>query len=204
MSIHLSPSLSHFLYLVRSSTISFLVSLFSIKQNKRTVTKKIDEKLAQRGTVTRRDKKIWFVEKLTDQKMTTHGYRHEFYFPSANQTFPDESKSESCFPNSQSHSLTTPDHIPGSSCYVDADREEPHKNPPDMSEPLRENFVSQFSERILDLFSDSTGQAHEERNFLLHITQEGIKGIFRYLVLVIEKHRSSADYFVNDDRVSKI
>ena len=75
--------------------------------------------------------------------MATHSNRHEFYFPSANQTFPDESKSGSRYPNSQSHFLTIPDRISGSSCYLDADiddadREEPLNNPLDMPEPLRD------------------------------------------------------------------
>ena len=73
-----------------------------------------------------------------NQRMATHSNRHEFYFPSANQTFPDESKSGSRYPDSQSYFLTIPDRISGSSCYLDADREEPLNNPLDMSEPLRD------------------------------------------------------------------
>ena len=135
----------------------------------------IDEKLAQRNALPPgRGKNLigqkidqsknWIttntIMEVGNQKMVTHSNRHEFYFPSANQTFFDESESESCNPNSQSHFLTILDHISGSSCYLDADREELHNKLSDMSESLRENSLTQFSVLILDLFLNFTGWAH--------------------------------------------
>ena len=57
---------------------------------------------------------------------------------------------------------------------------------------------------ILDLSSDSTGQGHEEGTSLVHISQDGIKARFLAQVVVMEKHRSSVVYSVNDDRVSEV